>query len=518
MNALERLILAVAPSWGLARARARAVAAVLMRHYEAAASGRRTDSRSRRNTDANAAASGTALAVLRAQARDLIRNNPWARRGQRRIVTNTVGWGIRPTAAGPNATRIMDFWKRWGETTECDADRRLTFYGLERQVMATVVDAGEILVRRRPRRPTDGLSIPLQLQLLEPDFIDTSRDGIPGQQGGKTVQGVEFDAIGRRVAYWLFDEHPGSGYLVNPASRRVPADQILHVFPQERPGQVRGPSWFAPVDIRLHDFDEYEDATLMKQKIAACLAAFVTDVDGAGAALGETSTDSASEQPVDTLEPGMILNLAAGKQVTVANPPVANDHPSFTASALRAVAAGLGTTYEDLTGDYSQVNFSSARMGRIAHYGDIHDWRWNMLIPLFCAPAWSWMLEMAELVGLIAASDVQPAEWTPAPMPMIDPEKEGLALSRLVRAGAKTHDEMVREQGYDPEQFWKAYADGLKRLDEKGIWLDSDVRRVTASGQAQGAAEKAKGNGAANGKTPPGAAPDSEEPAATTDT
>jgi lambda family phage portal protein len=788
VNALDRMLLAVSPRWALSRIRARAQVGIIARHFEAAAYGRRTNNWSRRGTDANAAAGGTALSVLRAQARDLVRNNPWARRGKRRITVNTVGWGIRPKAAGVAAERIAELWKKWGETTECDADRRLTFYGLERQVMDTVVEAGEILVRRRFRRPSDGLSIPLQLQLLEPDFLDTSRDNLPGQQGGQIVQGVEFDAIDRRVAYWLFDEHPGSGRFVSPASRRVPASEVLHVFSQERPGQVRGPSWFAPVDVRLHEFDEYEDATLMRQKIAACFAAFVTDVDGTGTPLGEAGTDTASEQKVDTFEPGMIVNLPIGKSVVTANPPATNDHASFSATALRGVAAGLGTTYEDMTGDYcvspetrilrsdlrwvradslragdhivafdehapggrggrrkwrkaevvragrreldrrrvvtdaasatvsdehlflctsrpderpkrgaglqarsenpqspgpgqrwvradrlrpgdrilflhapwevgdthghgylkgmadgegcldqqsahlriaqnpgvvfqetgvalrslgfspiqgnangggtnqqwsltgigeclrflgevrpsrllakadsvfigrmiaggsqkhghatfatvvsidaigpgpvitlgtstqtlvtegllshnSQVNFSSARMSRLAHYGDVHDWRWNMLIPLFCAPAWSWMLEAAVLAGLIE-DDRQPAEWTPPPMPMTDPEKEGLALSRLVRTGAKTHDEMVREQGYDPEEFWAEYAAGLKRLDEKGIWLDSDVRKVSSTGQSQASGTKPDGTmkpmGKPNGAGKPDAtAEDGEEP------
>jgi capsid protein len=80
-NLLERLIMAVAPKWGLSRARARLMA----RHYEAASVGRRTSGWARRFTDANAAASGPALTYLRAQARDLVRNSPGARRGLRRL-------------------------------------------------------------------------------------------------------------------------------------------------------------------------------------------------------------------------------------------------------------------------------------------------------------------------------------------------------------------------------------------------------------------------------------------------
>jgi lambda family phage portal protein len=430
----------------------------MARHFEAASVGRRTEGWPRKLTDANAAASGQSLAYLRAQARDDVRNNPWARRGLRRIKTSTVGWGIRPKAMGHGAELVTQLWKKWGETTQCDAAGRLTFYGLQGLVMRTVVESGECLIRRRMRLPTDGLAVPMQLQVLEPDYLDTSMDGVKGSEGGDIIQGVEFDAIGRRVAYWLFDKHPGGRNATSPRSRRIPAVGVLHVFDQERAGQVRGPSWFASVDVRLHEFDQFEDATLMKQKIAACLAAFVTDV-GDGIGLGATKTDSKG-QSIDALEPGMIVNLPAGKDVTIANPPTASDHQSFSTTQLRAIAAGLGVTYEDLTGDFSQSNYSSARMGRNGFMADVHDWRWNMLIPQFCAPGLGMDARRADPRG--EEVEDAPAEWTPPPLPMLDPDKDSKATTSAVRAGQMTHDEMVREQGYDPDAYWGEYAASLR--------------------------------------------------------
>ena len=477
MNALDRAILAVAPSWGLSRIRARALATTLARHYEAAQGGRRTTGWPRSGADANAAA-GPALATLRAHARELVRNNAWARRGKRVITNNTVGWGITPKAIG-GSEELAAAWKRWAGSTDCDADGRHTYYGLQALVLKTVAEAGEAIIRRRPRRAEDGLTIPLALQVLEPDFIDTSKDGLIGQQGGPIIQGVEFDAIGRRTAYWLFDQHPGSGRLGTLVSRRIPAENICHVFYAERPGQVRGVSWYSVAIVKLKEFDEYEDATLLRQKIAACFAAFVTDVDGAGAPLGEAST---TDPLVETLEPGLISKLPPGRNVTFANPPLAGED-GFSARALRWIATGLGTTYEDLSGDYSQVNFSAARMARLSHWANVHDWRWNMLVPQFCDPTWRWAMEAAAILGLVDEPPL--AEWTPPPMPMIEPDKEGLALSRLVRAGAMTPSEMVRQQGEDPEAHWQEYEEDMARLDAAGIWLDSDVRRVSQAGLTQ---------------------------------
>lgn len=504
-NWMDRVALAISPSWGLNRVRSRAAANALVRHYDAASAERRTWGWPQQHSDANAAIR-PALHLLRVHARDLVRNNGWARNALRVIGRNTIGWGLVPKARSGNVAAIQELWKDWAETTLCDAAGRQTIYGIQRQVIRTVAEAGEVLIRRRWRRPEDGLPIPLQLQVLEADFLDTAKDGlVNADTGGTIIQGVEFDKLGRRSAYWLFEEHPGATRLRNTfVSKRVPASEILHVLEPERPGQVRGVSWLAVAILKLKDFDEYDDATLMKQKIAACFSAFVSDPQGTAELLGVDEEDP--EDPrAETLDPGLITYLRPGEQVQFATPPSTTDHESFSKTNLRSIAAGVGVTYEDLTGDYSNVNFSSGRMGRIAHWENVHDWRWNLVVPLFCDPVWRWMMEAAMVQGLVA--EPVGAEWTPPPMPMLEPDKEGLALQRLVRSGALTHDAMIRQQGMDPEEHWKGYAAGLKRLDELGIVLDSDARKVSQTGQTQQKPAAAGAGASADG----GAAGDEEE-------
>lgn len=493
--------MAVAPKWGLERVRARAAAAVLVRHFEAASAGRRTDGWQRSPSDANMAALG-ALSLLRQHSRDLLRNNAWARNGQRAIARNTVGWGLMGKAVGTAATKAQALWGPWAGTdeifsTQCDADRRLTFAGMQIAVINALVSDGEVLIRRRPRRSTDGHTVPLQLQLLEADFLDIARSGFPGPAGGPTIQGVEFDQRGQRTAYWLFDRHPGSGLIgmgmkaTGLVSKRIPESEILHVYRLDRPGQVRGVPWMAPAIVTLKDYDEYADATLIRQKIAACFTAFVTDTEGDSSLIGTgektdgSGGDAAAKDDLEQLEPGLVSYLPPGKSISFANPPGVNDFQSFTASQLRQIAAAIGTTYEDLSLDYSQVNFSSARMSRLAHWGNIHDWRWNTLVPLFCARVWEWFVEAAVLAGELPEGASPGATWTPPPMPMIEPDKEGLAYARLVRSGAMTPSEMVREQGNDPVAHFTEYAADQKLLDKLGIVLDSDARKTTQAGLAQ---------------------------------
>jgi lambda family phage portal protein len=479
LTRFDRFTLSLAPRWTMQRLRARVAADLLARNYEAATFGRRTSGWARNVGDANAV-NAVALGELRLHARDLVRNNGWARKAQRVIANSAVGWGLTPKASAvedPQSAKAADaVWKAWAGSSECDSEGRLNICGIQHLVMRSVAESGEVLIRRRFRRPTDGLTIPIQIQVLEADYLDTSKDGLIGIEGGPIINGVEFDAIGRRVAYWLFPAHPGSTRLLT-VSKRVPADEVIHVYKTERPGQVRGVSWFGAAIVPLKDFDEYEDATLMRQKIAACFAGFMTD-DGTGATLGAPTSDPT----IETLEPGQIAKLPPGKQITFANPPNMTQD-SFNMNTLRKIASALSVTYEDLTGDYSQVNFSSARMARLAFWDNVVDWRWNMLIPILCDGVWAWAMESAVAAGLLKTAPR--ADWSAPAMPMIEPDKEGLAISRLIRNGVKTYSEMVREQGGDPEAHWTEYAADQAKLDALGIKLDSDVRAVSQAGLTQ---------------------------------
>ena len=477
MNApwLDRVIGFLAPQAALRRMRARVAGDLLSRHYEAASTGRRTQGWRRSSGDANANA-GPALATLRENARDLVRNNGHARSALRTIANHVVGTGII-AKPNPKNQRAADTWKEWAETTACDSDGRNDFYGLQKLVMRTVAESGEVLVRRRLRLPVDGLPIPMQLQVLDPDFIDTFKTAITLPNGGRIIHGVEFDVLGRRAAYWLFREHPGSVMMLNNlTSYRVPAESIIHVYEQDRPGQVRGVSWFAPVLLKFKDFDGFSDATLMKQKISACLAVLTTDSDGSAPPLGTIAGES---NEIDSLEPGMVLNLAPGRDITVVSPPTVREYADYARSTLREIATGLGVTYEDFCGDYADMPFSAARMSRLSHWARVDDWRWRTLIPQFCGPAWDWAMQAASIMGLRDAPGV---EWTAPPPPMIDPAVEGRAYMQNVRTGIMSLSESLRERGYDPQVVLDEIASDNKTLDKLGLILDSDARNTTQAG------------------------------------
>lgn len=479
----DRFWARVAPRWSLERTKAR-IAFQHVRNFEAASRERRTSGWTRATGDVNSV-NGSALSDLRMHARDLARNSGWGKRGLQAIANNTIGWGMmaRPFDAPSRAAKVSrKLWKEWARSKRCDFDGRMNFYGLQKQVIRSIAEAGEVLIQRYLF--ADGT---MQIRLLEADHLDTNKDGTTTAQGGFMIQGVEFDSLGRRVAYWIFPKHPGSDYSSGTIkSVRVPATDILHVFEVVRPGQVRGISWFAASIVVFKELDEFEDATLMKQKIAALFTGFITDTTGTAPLLGQAVSGVSNGE---AFEPGMMTRLTPGQDVKFSDPPSANDHESFSRASLRKAAAGLGVTYEDLTGDYTGVNFSSARMGRIAHQANVDDWRWNMMVPGFLDPVWNWVMETAQLKGQLP--EIPSAEWTARPMPSIDPDKEALALIRRVRSGEITHDEMLREQGIeDPEEHWQRYADRVKSLKALGVVLDTDASATTQAGNPRDQAKQ----------------------------
>lgn len=478
LNWLDRAISYVSPQAGFRRARARYLESLLSERralYEGASKSRRTEGWKTRPSSANAE-TRSALGILRDRSRDLVRNNAYAARAVSVIANNTVGAGIlaKVTPASERVGRyIGDRVRTWLDTPACDADGVLTFSGLQHLVMRTVVESGECLIRRRRRRSTDAGPLPLKLQVLEPDFLDSTKEGRLAN-GNIIIQGVEFNAIGERVAYWLFADHPGDAFRYRRIeSKRVPAEDVIHVYRVDRPGQVRGVPWCAPVIIAMRDFADFEDAQLMRQKIAACFAVFVHGEDPTS--IGGSSGDTI--QLSETVEPGIIEHLPPGKEVSFAQPPGVDGYAESARFSLLKIAAGFGVPYEALTGDLSNVNFSSARMGWLEFQRNVDVWRWQMLIPTLCDGVASWIAESL----LLDTSDLR-FEWTPPHREMIDPTREIPAMRDAIRSLLISHPEALRELGYDPDAVLAEQKDWLAKIDAAGLVTDSDPRKMTRGG------------------------------------
>jgi lambda family phage portal protein len=467
-NFIDRVVGFFSPSSEYNRTLAKAKIA---RAYEAANLYNSSDWKTATRGSANSEIRG-ALGLTRDRSRDLTRNNPYANKAVNVIVSNTVGAGIVPKIKGRTKSQekaLAREWKMWAESRQCDADGNFDFFGLQAAALRCIVESGEVLARKTIKNGT------VALQLLEPDYIDSSYNN-----ASDMIQGIWVDDSGRPVGYQLFQNHPGDYKTVNVKSVRIPATDIIHPRRIERIGQLRGMPWAAPIANALKDFADYQYATLVRQKISACYTAFITD-DANPALSADALRDQ--RQLENNMEPGAVRYLSQGQDIKFASPPGVDQYDPFVKQTLRAIAAGYGISYESLTGDYSNVNFSSGRMGHLEMQRNIEMWRWQMLIPQFCQPAFEYFIKGCEMKGI--PCDGVTVQWTAPAREMINPAQEISSLKDEVRNGFKTLPEAIRERGLDPDIVLEETAEFNQKMDDLGITFDSDARRVTAQGMTQ---------------------------------
>lgn len=486
---------------------------VVRREYDAASFGRLTESWLASSTSADTEI-WSAARPLRDRSRDLVRNNPHAAKAVASLTANIVGEGImpRPKTGDTNKDRaIRAVFDAWATRSQCDADGALDFYGIQSLVVREMIEGGEVLARRRLRRSSDGYAVPVQIQLLESDFLDATKNGGQGN-GNFVIQGIEFatsgPTIGKPSAYWLYSEHPGSIFLAQRGSlvaSAVPSSEVLHVFEKQRT-QVRGVPWGTPAMRSLRELADYEEAELYRKKLEACMVGIVTNDDdlemGVNPDPNVTTADyseapgvyDAMGNPIERFEPGMFAYARGGKTITFNSPAVIGGYNEYKVSQLRSIAAGFRIPYELLSGDLSQVNFSSGRMGLLEFRRFVRAVQWQILIPMFLQPVWEWFCEAAYLAGKIDSPTV-PVQWAPPAFEWVNPVDDVAATTEALRTGQKSFEEVIAESGRDPEVVYAEIKAFQERCRKDGVVLDSDPSATSGRGVAQKDGGRGGGSG-----------------------
>jgi lambda family phage portal protein len=474
-NRLDSLIGFISPKWELERTKARLTSDNLRKFDGASKATRRTAGWNAGSSSANTESRG-ALDTLRNRSRDMVRNNSYAKTAIDVITTNTIGTGIRPSAKTDDIklkTAIQKEWDLWADSKLCDFDGNFDFYGIQELVMRAIAESGECLVVRK--RTTDKINLPLQLQVLESDYLYSHKDYTEIEGKGRVVQGVEFDAKGKKIGYWLYPNHPGDQGLIDIVPIFLKASDVIHIFKIDRPGQVRGIPWGSSTLILLKDLADYQDAELMRQKTSACFAGFISDTTPP-----DTFGKTEDEKLLERIEPGIIEYLPPGKSITFANPTTSTGYSEYVKKVLQSIASGYGVTYESLTGDLSNVNFSSGRMGWLEFHRRISSWQYNLIIPVLCDTVWDWFIEAGNISGKVKQQCN--AEWTAPKREMIDPIKEINGINLAIRSGLTTWSEAIKGQGYDPNEVAKEMKADYALFDDNGLILDIDGRKVAKAG------------------------------------
>lgn len=423
-----------------------------------------------------------------ARSRYLAANNPYAAAAKETFVSALVGAGIKPSSLVKQPelkAAIQEAWLDW--TDEADADGLTDLYGVQSIVAAEMFEAGECFVRIRPRRPEDGLTVPMQLQVLPAEMLDLSDNR--GLDNGRRVEmGIEFDAIGRRVNYHFFRQHPGSDQTFNTMAGEktiVPAGEVLHLYRRIRSGQIRGIPHTLSGIVVAAIMDCYDDAELERKRTAALFGGFITRpaVDNTDhpleEALAAASADGVSSGAA--LEPGALVDLADGEDIKFAAPAdVGGSYEAFQYRNLLRMAAGFGVPYAAMTGDLRQTSYGSIRAGLVEFRRRVEAMQHHVMVFQFCRPIWQrWMDEAVlspevslplSLSAYVANKrQFQRAKWITPKWEWIDPLKDRQAEAVAVDNGWKSRSDVIEAEGYDPEEVDARIAADKERAAALGL-------------------------------------------------
>ena len=469
------------------------------RAYGGAAVNRLTGDWSAMNTSADSEIL-TSLRILRARSRQLVRDNEYAKHAVRIITNNVVGNGIGMqaqvlSAGGKLQGKINDAieqgWGLWSEKKTCHTAGMLSFAEIERLSMVQLVTAGEAIIRKI-RRPFGGGTIPLALEVMEADQLLDNWQTARAPNGNAIRMGVEIDEWHRPCAYWFSPKHPGDYQFTSfEPSRfvRVPAEDIIHLYVVERWPQSRGEPWFHAALKTLHNVGGYEDAEIVKARASANIVGFIKSPEPL-AADGTVN----GRKVVDT-EPGTWQTLLPGEDVAGFAPNTPNPAVDpFLRYMLRKMAVGIGVSYESLSRDYSQSNYSGSRMGLLDDR-DLYRMVQGFLCRNLRQDIHREFLDAAVLVGEIKvgadyfsnSAKYQAVRYKPRGWSWIDPSKEVAAYKMAVRSGFMTVGDVIAQTSPDSdvEDTFKRREEELDMAEGMGLVFDTNPAQVNDKGLEQ---------------------------------
>jgi lambda family phage portal protein len=470
--------------------------------YDAAGHGRRGSAWNPPRLGENTLLYSHGLELL-ARSRDAMRNSAYASGAIDAYVSNAIGRGIRPMFLHPDEkvrTLLATKWKRWIKESDVEyevanAGSGITdFYGKQALIAREAMEAGELFIRFRPRPRSEGLTVPLQLQLLQSEQLPLWRMTLEKLPEGNTVRcGIEYGPDDRRKAYHFWKAHPGETMFFPMDGlqvERVPARDILHVFKPIFAGQMRGRPWLTPVLAKLYEIEKLQDAELVRRTTASMITGFITQVSPAGNIL---PNDPRSKQPakpqtqVSKFEPGSFPVLYPGEDITLAQTPDSGDLVPVLKSCLRAFAAGVGILYEHL-GDLEGVSYSSIRSGLLEFRRKCEQFQHGVFVyqvcqPILCRWLQEGMLALSFGADLLDQYLENPApfeecEWVTPGWPWVDPEKDIRAAERAIRDGLSSRSIECEAQGRSSVAIDAQQEADNARADQKGLSYDSDGRKV----------------------------------------
>lgn len=475
--------------------------------YDGAGRGRRMSSWDAPTTGPNEAING-GLQTLRNRSSDAVRNDWSGESVVQKWTMNLVGIAITPRfRLIKNKVRRAVVNMLWTDfVKKADADCVLDLYGMQTLAVRSWLERGEVFARRRYRKASDGLPVAMQVQLLEADMVPNfdSKTFRALKSGNAIKSGIEFDSRGKKVAYWVYKEHPDDGTTstrgvpVESDLIRVPAEDMLHMFEPRRIGQRRGVPILAPVMARLRNINDYEDVTLERQKIANLFVAFIKrtlptldPLDPTASALtGMASALDDDNNPLVPLKPGLLQELEDGQDVTFARPPdPATNYSDYMRTSHLGTAAGGGLPYELMSGDIKDVSDRTLRVVINEFRRFAEQRQWQIIIPMFCQRVVEWFADAAVLQGDVSVLEhgsIVRAEHAPHGWEYIHPVQDVQGKALEVKNGFRSRSSVIGEGGDDPDAVDAERAEDAEREAALGLFQDGSQESVKQKAEVDG--------------------------------
>ena len=459
--------------------------------------------------------------TLRQRARMLYMAAPLATSAIKTNRTNVIGCGLR-LKAKPNAELLgitqeqadawearteaeFDLWAR--KKQSCDATGVNDFYSLQQLALMSWLLSGDVFVVLKHESTTPICPYSLRLHIIEADRISTPApngslmltmtEGT-AENGNRIYDGVEVDANGKIVAYYICNNYPNQLRLAANNWQRVEAygeltglPNILQIMDSERPEQYRGVSYLAQVIEPLLQLRRYTESELTAAVVESFFTAFIKTEAGAGdnpfnevgSSLPEVSRDPNEYE----MGPGQINIMEPGEDVTFADPKrPASGFNTF----LRAICEQVGAALEipaDLLLKSFNSSYSASRAALLEAWKAFR-MRRKWFVDDFCTPVYEIWLSEAVARGRISAPGffADPAiraaylgaEWIGPSQGQLDPTKEITAEILAIGEGITTREQAtIRLNGGQ----WDANVDQLTRENEKLRAAQGQVDQSTAA-------------------------------------
>jgi len=436
--------------------------------HSSAARTHRTTSWGSHSGGPNTANSGS-IVTLRNRSRQAERNDPWIANALKSLTSNEIGTGIipRPQISDDKLREdLINYWDVF--SAECDPEGVLDIYGKQRQIAFNRRLSGEVFIRRRRRSVLSGLSVPLQIQVLEADHVPIGHNRAL-KNGRFIMDGIEFNRRGARLAYWMHANHPGDG-KVGGRLIRVPAADVIHHYNPSRPGAVRGVPDSSKSLLRAHDYDSYNDSEMRRKSTRSGYAGFLYREIMQGDQLYDpitgVYTGDGPEPPPTEIQGGDILTGVPGEKLDLFDGDnTGQGYAEFQRLKKMEISAGLGIPYELMSGDYSGLNDRLVRAIQNQFFRAIEADQEHLAIFQVCRKIFSWFADSLSLVDrrffefASNKNELMATLWWPQAWRHLHPVQDIAAKKLKIEAGLSSRQTEAARDNIDIEVIDKQRAE-----------------------------------------------------------